>query len=123
MSLLDKLFSKKKPVYSNETSTWEEILDYLYDYGLEWFDDDLIKLIYSKDRSRRFLILRSKSGIFKIALQQVLMDRYPDPYDPYPAHWEFVAGWDLRSFYDSEEDAFKNIIQSSEYQTYFMPNE
>ena len=126
MSLLDKLFPKKQPVFRREMPTWEEILDHMQGEEPASFADTVVRIILSNDRSKRIIILQSDHGYYKAVYEEIrVWDEYEwnyfcnDP-DRYPAWWEPVtSSINSKSFYGTEDDAIKAVINSHEYKMYF----
>ena len=82
--LFKKLFSKKhseKPV--PPIPTMEEIINHLYDKALQFANDEIIKVIYSNDRSKRFILLKSEKGFYKYIYEEICV------YDE--LDWEYFA--------------------------------
>ena len=62
MSLLDRLFPKKQPVCHREMPSWEEIVAHMQGKELSFFADTVVRVIDSKDHTKRIIILRSDCG-------------------------------------------------------------
>ena len=126
MSLLDKLFPKKQPVFRREMPTWEEILDHMQGEEPAFFADTVVHIILSNDRSKRIVILQSDHGYYKVVYEEICVwdeDEWNyfcnDP-DRYPAWWEPVtSSINSKSFYGTEDDAIKAVTNSHEYKMYF----
>ena len=59
MSFFTKLFKKKPVVEIPPMSSWETVVDMMCDKHLDTFSDEVVKVIYSKDRSiscQRYII-------------------------------------------------------------------
>lgn len=127
MSLLDKLFPKKQPVFRREMPTWEEIVDHMQGKEISFFADAVVRIILSKDRTKRIIILQSDHGYYKTVYEEIRVwdeDEWNyfcnDP-DRYPAYWESVASSiNSKSFYGTEDDAVAAVADSHEYKTYFV---
>ncbi|MBQ8834274.1 MAG: hypothetical protein IJ001_05050 [Oscillospiraceae bacterium] len=127
MSLLDKLFPKKQHVCHRKMPTWEEIVDHMQGKELSFFADTIVRIIVSKNRAKRIIILQSDHGYYKTVYEEIRVwdeDEWNyfcnDP-DRYPAYWEPVASSiNSKSFYGTEDDAIKAVTDSHEYKTYFV---
>ena len=126
MSLLDKLFSKKQPVYRQKMPTWDEIIEHMQGQDLSFFADTIVQVFLSKDRSKRILILRSDHGYYKTVYEEIRVwdeDEWSyfcnDP-DRYPAWWEPVDAPFSRSIYGTQEEAIHGVMESHEYKAYFV---
>ena len=126
MSLLDKLFPKKQPVFRREMPTWEEILNHMQGEEPAFYADAVVRIFLSKDRAKRIIILQSDHGYYKTVYEEIRVwdeDEWNyfcnDP-DRYPAWWEPVtSSINSKSFYGTEDDAIKAITESHEYEMYF----
>lgn len=120
------LKKRKSPASSFEIPTWEEIVEHMQGKDLSNFTDKVIRVIPSKDRSKRILILQSKSNYFKTVYEEIrVFDNEEWAYasntpNRYPAWWETVSSpINNSSFYGTEEDAVSALSGSIEYQMYF----
>lgn len=126
MSLLDRFFSKKQPVCRREMPSWEEIVAHMQGKELSFAADTIVRIIDSKDHSKRVIILQSDHGYYKTVYEEICVwdeDEWNyfcnDP-DRYPAYWNPVeSSINSNSFYGTEEDAIKAIADSHEYKIYF----
>lgn len=126
MSLLDKLFPKKQPVFRRKMPTWEEILDHMQGKEPAFFADAVVRIILSNDRSKRIIILQSDHGYYKAVYEEIRVwdeDEWNyfcnDP-DWYPAWWEpATSSINSKSFYGTEDDAIKAVTNSHEYKMHF----
>ena len=127
MSLLNKLFPKKHSISRREMPSWNEIVEYMQGKELSFFSDTVVRVIESKDRTKRIIILQSDNGYYKMAYEEICVwdenewKNYCKDPNIYPAYWNpAVSSINNKSFYGSESDVFSAIIQSHEYQTYFV---
>lgn len=127
MSLLDKLFPKKPQACQRKMPTWEEIIEYMQWKELSFFADTVVRVISSKDRAKRVIVLQSDHGYYKVVYEEIHVwdeDEWNyfcnDP-DRYPAWWEPVdSSINSKSFYGTEDDAIEAVTNSYEYKTYFV---
>lgn len=123
MKLLKKIFSKKKDISS--PPPWEEIIEAMYDKDLSFTEGtEVIKVIYSKDKSKRFIILKSDKGFFKYVYEELcLFDEEERMYfhnnENIYAYWSPNDPSFAYSFFDTEENAFSALISEPEYKKYF----
>ena len=125
MSLLEKLFPKKHAIAHREMPSWEEIVAHMQGKELSFFADTIVRVIDSKDHTKRVIILQSDQRYYKTTYEEIHVwdeDEWNyfcnDP-DRYPAYWEPVdSSINTKSFYGTEEDAIKAITDSREYKTY-----
>ena len=106
---------------------WKEIVEHMQGKGLRRFVDTILRVIPSRDRSRRILILQSDSGFYKVEYEELhVYDAEEWAYlwnilNRYPAWWEPVqSSLNTVSFYGTMEDAVKAIQESPEYKTHFV---
>ncbi len=60
MNFFDRLFKRKSKVSIPPMPSWETIVEIMYDKHLDVFSDEVVKVIYSKDSSMRFVVLKNK---------------------------------------------------------------
>lgn len=126
MSLFDKLFSKNQPACRPEMPSPDEIVTHMHGKALSCFADTVVRVMDSRDRTKRVIILRSDHGYYKTVCEEICVwdeDEWNyfcnDP-DKYPAYWNPVkSSINTKSFYATEEDALKAIMESHEYEMYF----
>jgi len=125
MKWFKKLFSKKhseKPV--PPIPTMEEIINHLYDKALQFANDEIIKVIYSNDRSKRFILLKSEKGFYKYIYEEICVyDELDWEYfafvnNAYPGWWE-PKGPSGHSFFGTEEEAISALQNEDKYKLYF----
>ena len=126
MLLLDRLFPKKQPVCHREMPSWDEIVTHMQGKELSFFADTIVRVIDSKDHSKRVIILRSDHGYYKTVYEEICVwdedewNYFCNDLDRYPAYWNPVeSSINTKSFYGTEEDAMKAITESHEYEMYF----
>lgn len=99
-----------------------EIIEKMYDKSLG-FQDEIQKIIYSKDKSMRYVILKKENGIFYYVFEKINLydEEVPEclKNDPnaMPAYWNGFST--PRSFFGTLEDAVKNLKFEVEYMQYF----
>ena len=73
MKWLKSLFRKKKKIDAPlpPIPPFEEMVEYLYDKKLPVEKGEIIKVIYSKDRSKRFIVLKSNKGFYKYICEEI----------------------------------------------------
>lgn len=125
MKFLDRLFpNKSKPVVPPMPS-WETIVEMMYDKHLDVFADEVVRVIYSKDRSMRYVVLKNENGFFTYQLEAIY--QYDDDEWKYicshdnalPAMWESFRGIEGKSLFDNIEELKKELIAEPEYKRYF----
>lgn len=104
---------------------WESVVRMMYDTGLDAFGDEVVKVVYSKDKSMRYVILRDEQSIFTYQLEAIY--QYDDEEwqyicnsnDALPAMWEpHYDGW-CGSRFNSIDDLMKALIYEPEYKQFF----
>ena len=58
MNFFAKLFKKKQIPEISPMPSWEAVIELLYDKHLDAFSDKVVEVIYSKDRSMRYVVLK-----------------------------------------------------------------
>ena len=103
----------------------EEITEALYDKELSFTDYEIVKVIYSSDKTKRFIILKSSNGFYKYTYEEIcFLDEKEfrnlcNDYIEYPAFWETRDKSSAYSFFGTENEAFLSMKQESEYILHF----
>ena len=107
---------------------WEEIVEYMQDKQLSCFSDEIVMVIYSKNKEKRIIILKSPRGFFKVIAETIFVyDKDEWMYfqnDPgaYPAWWgddlSFV-NLNTKSFFQTADDALREIKTDPQYKFHF----
>lgn len=103
----------------------EEITEALYDKELSFTDYEIVKVIYSSDKTKRFIILKSSNGFYKYTYEEIcFLDEKEfrnlcNDYIEYPAFWETRDKSSAASFFGTENEAFLSMKQESEYILHF----
>lgn len=114
MSIFSKLFSKGSKCDVPPMPAWETIVEMMYEQDLDGYTDELVQVIYSKDRSKRYVILKNEKGFFTYQLE--VINQY-DPQEwqyvdadknPLPAIWEPIHGVG-KSIYENKEQLLATI--------------
>lgn len=129
MTILKRLFKRRspQPVVVPPLPTVEEAARHLYGKQTE-FADEVVDVLYSSDGIRRFVILKSKKGLYSAALETVRMyDEEEWQYfcndGRYPAWWECIDCGAAGSIFDSYERTLAEVKATAEYKTYFCRKE
>ena len=70
MNFFTKLFKKKAVVEIPPMPSWETVVEMMYDKHLDAFSDEVVKVIYSKDRSMRYVVLKDEKDFSLINWKQ-----------------------------------------------------
>ncbi len=125
MNFFAKLFKKKQMSEISPMPSWETIIQVMYDKNLDAFADEVVDVIYSKDRSMRYVVLKEDNGLFTYQLEVIYQFdedewRYScSNENAIPAMWEPFRGIGGKSFFNSMEDLLKEIENEPEYKQYF----
>ena len=98
---------------------WNEIVEMLYDKNLDFLDSTVEKVIYSKDKSKRYVVLKNDKGFFTYRLEKIYqLDEkewsYRCNFDLTPAFWRGVDSGS-KSIFSTFEDALNELKQEAEY--------
>ncbi len=105
--------------------SWDRIVAALYDKQLDSFCDEVIKVIYSKDRAMRYVVLKSEKGFLTYQLEAIYQfDRDEWKYicinnDALPAMWEPFRGIEGKSVFSCIDDLEREMKAEPEYKRYF----
>ncbi len=127
MNLFSKLFNRK------EISTkvpaippLSEIIEMMYDKNLSFSENlQVIKVIYNKEKTKRFILLKSVNGYYKYTYEELcVFDEEEWMYicnqkNAVPAWWNPMDRTFAYSFFGTEEDALTMLMQEKEYKQYF----
>lgn len=124
MNIFKKFFRKEPLKEFHPMPPWEEIVKMLYDKQLGFFSKEIVRVVYSKDKAMRYIVLKDKKGLFTYHLESIYQfDENEWNYicsdsDALPAIWTVreIGG---KSFFSSEEELFKEIKTQPEYKKYF----
>lgn len=111
--------------FCKEKWSYEYIVEILYDKQLDSFLDEVVNVLYSKDKSMRYVILKKKRGILTYLLEKITLyddDEWGCCYNQeymVPAMWETCYNWTF-SHYENEEDLMSELVHEPEYKYYFV---
>lgn len=115
------LFKRNKYIHC-----FDEIVKDLYDKDLMFSDDlEIVKVIYSKDRSKRFILLKSKNGYYKYTYEEIYVydedewNKIGCKVNSYPAFWEPKDSKFGHSFFGTEDEAMSSLVHEAEYKSFF----
>ena len=100
-------------------SEWNEIVEMLYDKNLDFLDSTVEKVIYSKDKSKRYVVLKSDKGFFSYRLEKIYKFddeewSYRCSFDLTPAFWQEIDNGS-KSIFPTLEGALSELEQEAEY--------
>ena len=118
MKRIFRKFRKEKRIVP-PMPEWNEIVEMLYDKNLDCFDDEVVRVIYSKDKALRYIVLKSDKGFFTYRLEKIYqLDEeewsYRCSFDLTPAFWQNVDDGS-KSIFSTLEDALNELKQEAEY--------
>ena len=125
MIFFTKLFKKKLKEEIPPMPSWETVVEMMYDKHLDAFSDEIAKVIYSKDRSMRYVVLKDEKGFFTYQLEAIYQYdedewKYICSYDnSLPAMWEPFRGIVGKSFFENMDELLKELKAEPEYKRYF----
>ncbi len=123
--LFKRIFKKEKQVKDiPPIPEWNKIVERLYDKSLDSFSDEVVDIIYSKDKSMRYVITKDEKGLFRYCLESICQFdedewKYICEYSDIPAMWEVHPGLNGSSIFDTKEIAIKEIKVEPYYKQYF----
>ena len=125
MNFFTKLFKKKLKEETPLMPSWETVLEMMYDKHLDAFSNEIVKVIYSKDRSMRYVVLKDEKGFFTYQLEAIYQYdedewKYICSHDnALPAMWEPFRGIVGKSFFENMDELIKELKEEPEYESYF----
>ena len=125
MNRFRKLFHKSSSPNIPPMPPWEKIVEIMYNRDLDGYADEVVQVLYSKDRAKRYVILKDEKGFFTYRLEAI--DQYdPEEWqylasnpDALPAMWEPFCGIAAKSIFESKEELLSEMKAEPEYQRYF----
>lgn len=103
----------------------ENIVRMMYDKQLDAFADEVVKVIYSADKSKRYVVLKDEKGFYTYCLEEIYQfDEDEWQYMFYddnalPAMWGPFRGSRSKSVFANEEELLKGMKAEPEYKRYF----
>ena len=125
MSFLTKLFKKKSKEETPTMPSWETVVEMMYGKHLDAFSDEVVKVIYSKDRSMRYVVLKDEKDFFTYQLEAIYQYdedewKYICSHDnALPAMWEPFRGIVGKSVFENMDELLKELKAEPEYKSYF----
>ena len=108
-----------------ELPTLTEAASVMSDRGLDFSPDEVIDVLYSGDRTKRFVILKASNGCFKYVYGELrLFDRdelayFSDQPDAVPGYWAISGCIGGASFYPDLESVMNELCCTPEFKLYF----
>ena len=104
-----------------------EIVEEMYDKCLSYSENyQAIKTIYSEDKTKRYVLLKSVNGYYKYTYEELYVCEQEElryvysAEDRYPAWWIPKDNCSSASFFGTEKEALSALIQDAEYKQYFV---
>lgn len=100
----------------------DETVEAMFDEGLNHFTDEVVRVIYSKDKTARFVLLKKENEVFTYIFQQLHFydeDEWEYSSHDIPACWEKPLDEDGVSFFKSIEELLEDIKERPKYKAYF----
>lgn len=125
MNFLTKLFKKKPVVEIPPMHSWETVVEMMYDKYLDAFSDEVVKVIYSKDRWMRYVVLKDEKEFFTYQLEAIYQYdedewKYICSHDNVlPAMWEPFRGIVGKSVFENIDELLNELKAEPEYKQYF----
>lgn len=122
---IKSLFQKKRRPEIPPIPSWEEIVEMMHDKQLDAFSDEVVRVIYSKDKTMRYVVLKSEKGFFTYlfeAIYQFDADEWKyvsSDKNALPAMWEPVRGSAGKSIFVNVDELLKEMQTEPEYKRYF----
>lgn len=127
MNLFSKIFKKnKKHVNVIPIPPFSEIVETMYDKSLSFSEEmQVIRVIYNDEKTKRFIILKSIKGYYKYTYEELsVCDEEEWKYicnqeNAFPAWWNTMDCSFAYSFFGTENEALKMLMQEGEYKHFF----
>lgn len=125
MNFFTRLFQKEKPKEVPAMPPRAEIVEMMYDKYLDAFADEVVSVVYSIDKTMRYVVLKDEKGLFTYQLETIYQfDEDEWKYicshnDALSAMWEPFRCFVGNSFFENEEELLKEMKEEPEYKQYF----
>ena len=126
MNFFTKLFKKKSKEETPPMPSWETVVEMMYDKHLDAFSEEVVRVIYSIDRSMRYVVLKNEKGYFTYQLEAIYQYEVDEwkylsaQEDVLPALWEPFRGIVGKSIFENMDDLLKEIKAEAEFKHYFL---
>lgn len=125
MKIFERIFRKKTEPDIPPMPSWEIIIEKMYDKQLDSYADQVVNVIYSKDKSMRYVIFKDERGVFNYRLEAIY--KFDEEEWEYfrlyhcalPAMWEPFRGIVGISVFENTEELMKEMKEEAEYKNYF----
>ncbi len=123
---LKRIFKKSTISEYKPMPEWQDIVEMMYDRNLDSFQGKIIKVLYSKDKTARCVVLKDKTGTFRYCfeiLYQFDQDEWEyicNKKDAFPAMWIEPNGEKTVSIFDTEESVMRELLCDPYYKIHFM---
>lgn len=125
MKFFKKLFQKGKSKEIPTTPPWAEVVEMMHDKSLDAFAIEVVRVMYSVDKTMRYVVLKDEKGLFTYQLEAIhQFDEEEWKYifsndGTLPATWEPFGESIGKSFFENEEELLKEMKAEAEYKQYF----
>ena len=125
MKFFNRIFRRKQNTDIPPMPAWNTIVEMMYDKQLDTFADEVVDVIYSKDRSKRYVILKKGNDLLTYQLESIYQFdedewNYIGSYDnALPAMWAPFIGIEGKSIFNSIKELRNEIENEPEYRQYF----
>ena len=125
MNFFNTNFKRKSKELIPPSPSWETVVEMMYDKQLNVFSGEVVRVIYSKDRAMRYIVLKCENKVFTYQLEAIHQFdedewKYICAHDnALPAMWEPFRGIVGKSFFENIEELLKEIKTEPEYKQYF----
>lgn len=130
MKFLKKLFNKEENRENDikqipPIPAWQEIVEIMFDKQLGCMCDELVRVIYSKDRSQRYVVVKNEKGIYTYFLEQICPfdeDEWEYIYEnesTLPAMWAICPYGRGGGLFANEQEVMRDLQATAEYKKFF----
>lgn len=121
---LKKRFVRPNSPQVPPITPWDALVEMMYDTQLNAFGDKVIRVVYSTDRTMRYVILKDEKGLYTYQLEAIYQfDKEEWKYifsekHTLPAMWEPFHGALGSSFFANEQELLREMETEPEYKRY-----
>ena len=126
MYFFTKWFNRNPKPPTSPIPSRETMVEIMYDKHLDAFSEEVVRVIYSIDRSMRYVVLKNEKGYFTYQLEAIYQYEEDEwkylsaQEDVLPALWEPFRGIVGKSIFENMDDLLKEIKAEAEFKHYFL---
>ena len=126
LAKIRSLFKKETSCEVPPMPSYQNVVEMMFDQYLDVFAVEVVRVIYSKNKEMRYVVLRDENGLFSYQIEAIYQyDEHEWKYIysadnlALPAMWEPLNGIICNSIFENEEDLLRELKCEPIYMQYF----